>query len=178
MFILNYCVWLILHSENFLCRSCRWEVFCKKGVLRSFTKFTGKRLCQSLFFNKVTGLSPATLLKKRLWHRCFPVRFVKFLRTTFYIEHFWWLLLALITSLNLRANFAFVVFDGRGALLQIWTMPMKTLEQRQYTNCFSTTKIKTWNTPNCCHAPVTTITFFKRDIQEGAIDKESHLFIY
>ena len=35
------------------------------------------------FFNKVTGLRPATLLKKSLWHRCFPVDFVKFLRTPF-----------------------------------------------------------------------------------------------
>ena len=34
-------------------RSRRWEVFCKKGVLRNFAKFTGKHLCQSLFFNKV-----------------------------------------------------------------------------------------------------------------------------
>ena len=25
----------------------------------------------------------ATLLKKRLWHRCFPVNFAKFLRTPF-----------------------------------------------------------------------------------------------
>ena len=55
----------------------------KKGVLRNFTKFTGKHQCQSLFFNKVAGLRPATLLKKRLWHRCFPVNFVKFLRTPF-----------------------------------------------------------------------------------------------
>ena len=38
----------------------------KKGVLRNFTKFTGKHLCQSLFFNKVADLRPATLLKKRL----------------------------------------------------------------------------------------------------------------
>ena len=29
----------------------------KKGVLKNFTKFTGKHLCQSLFFNKVAGLS-------------------------------------------------------------------------------------------------------------------------
>ena len=36
---------------------------------------------QSLFFDKVAGLRPATLLKKRLWHRCSPVNFVKFLRT-------------------------------------------------------------------------------------------------
>ena len=28
-----------------------------------------------------TGLRPATLLKKRLWHRCFPLNFAKFLRT-------------------------------------------------------------------------------------------------
>ena len=54
-----------------------------KGVLRNFVKFTGKHLCQSLFFNKVAGLNPATLLKKRLWHRCFPVNFAKFLRTPF-----------------------------------------------------------------------------------------------
>ena len=34
-------------------------------------------------------------LKKRLWHRCFPVNFAKFLRTTFFTEHLWWLLLSL-----------------------------------------------------------------------------------
>ena len=55
----------------------------RKGVLRNFTKSTRKHLCQSLFFNKVPGLRPATLLKKMPWHRCFPVNFEKFLRTTF-----------------------------------------------------------------------------------------------
>ena len=40
--------------------SSRPELFCKKGVLRNFTKSTGKHLCQSLFFNKVAGLRPAT----------------------------------------------------------------------------------------------------------------------
>ena len=30
---------------------------------------------------------PATLLKKRLWHRCFPVNFAKFLRIPFLTEH-------------------------------------------------------------------------------------------
>ena len=59
------------------------EVFYKKCALRNFGKFTGKHLCQSLFFNKVTSLRPTTLLKKRLWHRCFPVNFAKFLRTPF-----------------------------------------------------------------------------------------------
>ena len=64
-------------------RTSRPEVFCKKGVLRNFVKFTGKHLCQSFFFNKVAGLRPATLLKKRLWHRCFPVNFARFLRAPF-----------------------------------------------------------------------------------------------
>ena len=36
-------------------RSSRPEVFCKKGVLKNFRKFTEKNLCQSPFFNKVAG---------------------------------------------------------------------------------------------------------------------------
>ena len=38
---------------NYCDRSSRPEVFCKKRVLRYFIKFTGKYLCQSLFFTKV-----------------------------------------------------------------------------------------------------------------------------
>ena len=66
--------------------SHRW-CSMNKGVLRTFAKFIGKHLYEGLFFNKVAGLRPATLLKKRkfmkkrLWHRCFPVNFTKFLRT-------------------------------------------------------------------------------------------------
>ena len=37
-------------------RSSRPEVFCKRDVLRNFEKFTGKHLCQRLFFNEVAGL--------------------------------------------------------------------------------------------------------------------------
>ena len=54
------------------------EAFCKKGALRNFAKFTGKHLCRP---------QTATLLKKRLWHRYFPVTFAKFLRTPFLTEH-------------------------------------------------------------------------------------------
>ena len=38
-------------------------------------------ICGLLF--EFCRLKPATLLKKRLWHRCFAVNFVKFLRTPF-----------------------------------------------------------------------------------------------
>ena len=51
-------------------------MFCKKGVLRSFTKFTGKHLSLIKFF-----------CIKRLWHRCFPVNFAKSLKTSFFTEH-------------------------------------------------------------------------------------------
>ena len=33
------------------------------------------------------------VMVKRLWHRCFPVNFSKFLRKTFFTEHLRWLLL-------------------------------------------------------------------------------------
>ena len=42
---------------------------------------------------KICLPQPATLLKKRLWHRCFPVNFAKFLRTPFLQNNFGRLLL-------------------------------------------------------------------------------------
>ena len=76
----------IFHKKS-VSRSSRPEVFCKKGVLRNFAKITVKHPCQSLFFNKVAGLRTANLLKERLWHKCFTVNVLKFLKTPFYIEH-------------------------------------------------------------------------------------------
>ena len=84
-------------SKAVVQRSSRSEVLRTKGVLKNFAKSTGKHLCQSFFFNKVADLRLATLLKKRLRHRCFPVSFAKFLRTPFFTEHLQWLLLK-ITS--------------------------------------------------------------------------------
>ena len=37
-------------------RSSQRRRSVKKGAVRNFAKFTGKQLCQSLFFNKVAGL--------------------------------------------------------------------------------------------------------------------------
>ena len=71
-----------------LFRSSHQRCSVRKGALRNFAKFTGKHLCQGLFLNKVAGLGPATLFKKRLWHRCFPVNFAQFLRIPF-TEHLW-----------------------------------------------------------------------------------------
>ena len=54
----------LINKLNSTFRSSSPEVLCKKGVLRNSAKFTGKDLCQSLFFNKAAGLRPATLLKE------------------------------------------------------------------------------------------------------------------
>ena len=44
-------------------RISRPEVFCKKGILKKYAKFTEKHLCSSLFFNKVAGLRQKNLQK-------------------------------------------------------------------------------------------------------------------
>ena len=82
---LNFLNFLI-HPLSFLQKQ-PLELFCNKGVLRNFAKFTGKHMCQSIFFDKVAGIRPTTLLKKRHWHRCFLVKFAKFLRTPSLTEH-------------------------------------------------------------------------------------------
>ena len=54
-----------------------------KKILKNFERLTGKHLCQSLLFNKVAGLGPASLLKKRLRIGVF----LKILKNTFFTEH-------------------------------------------------------------------------------------------
>ena len=56
------------------------QLFFKIGVRKNFVNFTRKHLFWSL------------------QHRCFPVKFAKFLRTPFFIEHLGWLLLNSISS--------------------------------------------------------------------------------
>ena len=85
--ILLYIQHLLPHHHCYYSEAVVRRCSIKKGVLRNFAKFTGKHLCQSLFFDKIAGLRPATLLKKRLWHRRFPLNFAKFLRATFVTEH-------------------------------------------------------------------------------------------
>ena len=80
--IYSVCLFTLLFFLHAFVRSSRPDVLCKKGILRNFGKFIEKHMCQKLFFNKVAGLRPATLLKKSLCHRCFSVNFAKFLQST------------------------------------------------------------------------------------------------
>ena len=66
----------------------RWSL--KRGVLKDFSKFTAKHLCQSAFFKKVTDLTAKFTAK----HLCQSAFFKKVTDLRhFFIEHLWWLLL-------------------------------------------------------------------------------------
>ena len=63
-------------------------MYFRMGVLENFTIFKTPKL-ESLF-NKNAGLKTCNLIKKSLQHRCFSVKFAKFLRTPYFTEHIRW----------------------------------------------------------------------------------------
>ena len=62
------------------------EVFYKKGVLIIFAKFTGKHLCQCLFFNKVAGVS-LQLYSKRDFDTNVFLWILRIFKNTYFKEH-------------------------------------------------------------------------------------------
>ena len=111
------------------------EVFCKKEALKNFANFTCKNTCVGVSFDrsshwrcsvgkvflKILQISQEntcvgmlltkfvkSFIKKRLQHRCFPVNFAKFLRTHFFNELLWGLLLKVFSSyINKCFHFCF-----------------------------------------------------------------------
>ena len=75
-------IWTKISEILTVVRSSHQRCSVTKGVLRNFENFTGKNLCQCLFFNKDAGLSPATLLKKTL-AQVFSCEFCKISKNTF-----------------------------------------------------------------------------------------------
>ena len=92
-------IFLYIRSEVFRkilpLRGSHLRCSIKISFLKNFAKFIGKHLCRGIFFNKVPSLRPPTLSKKRLRHRCFRVNFAKFLKKTFLLDTFGWILLSL-----------------------------------------------------------------------------------
>ena len=61
-----------------------------RDVLRNFAKFTGKHLCQSLFF--IIKLQDETcnfIIKKETLAQVFSCEFWEISKNTFRTEHFW-----------------------------------------------------------------------------------------
>ena len=90
-------------------RSSLPDIFCKKGFLE-ISENSQEHTCARVSNLIKLQARPATLLKKRLWNRCFSVNFAKFLRTPFLREHLRWLLLYLLLRfLQLLLQLAVVV---------------------------------------------------------------------
>ena len=85
----------IIAIIHITCRGSHRRCSVKKSILKNSTKLTGKHLCWNFFFNKVAGLitkwsntiKQQSLQTSTVQHRCFPLNFVKFLRTRFFKEH-------------------------------------------------------------------------------------------
>ena len=67
-------------------RSSHQKCFIIKVILRYFTKFTGKQLYQSLFFNKVA--EACNFIKKETLAKVFSCDFWKIFKNAFFTEHF------------------------------------------------------------------------------------------
>ena len=79
-------------NKKSLCQQW-WRLLVKNSIISQFPE-TSSVLTFWLIsgFKKIASLRPVTLLKKGLWHRCFPVDFAKLLRTPFFTEQLQWLL--------------------------------------------------------------------------------------
>ena len=73
--------------------------------------------------------SASKFIKKRFWHRCFPVNFAKFLRTPFLTEHLRWLLLHSLTNKRWCSTLVFFykIINGLppDCLYSIWISLLK-----------------------------------------------------
>ena len=66
-------------------RSSHRRCSVRKGVLRNFSKFTGKHMCKSLSFNKVAGRLQCYL--KRGSTKVLSCEFCEISKNTFFMEH-------------------------------------------------------------------------------------------
>ena len=92
---------LVKYVKSFYLSSSYRRCSARKGVLRNFAKFTGKHLCQSVFFNKVASLRPESLflqncrpqacnfIKNDTLAQVFSCENCEISKNTFFTEHLW-----------------------------------------------------------------------------------------
>ena len=61
----------------------QWFTNLRHKCSEKFRKFHWKTIALESLLNKVAGPDERNFIKKRLQHRCFPLKFAKFLRTSF-----------------------------------------------------------------------------------------------
>ena len=100
LFLKNNVLWM----PSLYMQKQHTEVFYKRDVLKSFMKFTGIQLRQSLSLIKLQAFNckPKTLLKKRLQHSCFPVK------SNYFVDYLWMaasVLAVTLANITLRETF-------------------------------------------------------------------------
>ena len=85
LFYITFCTYKSIYNCS------RPEVFCEK-VFLEILQCSQENTCARVYF---------FFKKKRLWHRCFPVNFSKFLKITFLTEHLRWLLLDIYKNIQI-----------------------------------------------------------------------------
>ena len=99
-----------LYFQLCTCSSSRPEVLCKKSVLRNFTKFSGKHLCQRLFFRdslaQVFSCEFCGISKNNFFYRTLPVAVSAFSSST-----------------RSNTSFDLIFFQRNAAELQLCTKP-------------------------------------------------------
>ena len=78
----NYVYIIALSKDWVLFRSSHRKVFCEKGVLTNFAKFTRKHLCESLFLIKLLA-DTDNFIKKETLAQVFFCEFYKIFKNTF-----------------------------------------------------------------------------------------------
>ena len=84
--LLSSCEYCKVFKNSFFIEHLQKQSFAdvlENKFFKSFAKVRGKRLCWSLFSKNLLA-EGLQLHKKRLQHRCFPVKFANFKNTFFY----------------------------------------------------------------------------------------------
>ena len=84
-------------------RSSRPEVVCIKVILKIAAIFTGKHLHWSIFLIKLQGLQHRI---KETATQVFSAEYCGVFKNSFFIEHFWWLLLNFFTGCQKETVFS------------------------------------------------------------------------
>ena len=110
----HYLLWIFLIFKGLLFYSLTFlskeQFHHRQSIEAVVRRCSGKKVFFKFSQNsQESTCARVSLLKKRLWHRCFPTNFVKFLRTSISIKHLRWLLLKpnwlkLTVNLKLRSK--------------------------------------------------------------------------
>ena len=103
-----------------------------KKVFLEISQNSQENTCARVSFLKKLQTMACNFIKKRLWHKCFPVNFAKFLRTPFLTEHLWWLLLLLLVvicchKLSLAVSLVVTRFTTRCHSLSLIVIPFHSM---------------------------------------------------